>query len=745
MSNRPTIALCVIAKDEIRNVRPMLESVIGCFDEIHFTDTGSTDGTVELVQKINQEKWRGLPEIKIHHFEWVNDFAKARNYSFSHATADYIAWIDLDDSLSDASAFIHWRDNVMHAAHYWVAQYNYSFKNGLPECKFIRERVIKRGHGFGWEFFVHEGIIQKEGKNFWPQRVSSWVINHRRNEEDRKQDHMRNLKIYDVNDVESVHPRMKFYLGKEYCENGFPEKAARPLMEAIKSKQLDPHDMILAIQYAAQSAFSTNHFDVAKDLIMNGLKLMPQRAEYWCLLGDTYCGLKDFGNAIYSYKSALNCAADSMGGLVVVYDYAYNEYPRIKLADIYLNAGDWTNASPHVEWIESKALPMAQEFRARINHLIDISTIRTELPKTDDVIITCPPHGFIQDWDENTLETIGHGGSETACIEVARWIKKKTGRRVKVFQPRAVRSICQSGVEYLPVGELAGYLHNVEPAAHIAWRHSTKLTHAKSYVWCHDLQCPGAHITENYDKIIALSEFHKNYLMETNGVPKDKVVLGFNGINPDDFVPRGTYEKDPLKVVFSSSPDRGIVQAIDIVKKARELTGLDIKLHTFYGMANMRKMGHGDWADRIQKKIDDNKDFVVMHGMVNKKVLMKHFQEAAVWLYCADFIESNCITAMEAMAAHAWPIVRDMGALKFTLKPALDKGLCTFTDVEVKDDASVGLWANLLAEAIIDKRYESMTFEPEDFSWEKVADWFIKELGLSGDTDGCTVRQIRSA
>ncbi len=732
--SRPSIALCMIVKNEAHNLSGLLQSVRGCFDQIHITDTGSTDSTLEFLDKINEKiyandpMWKGLPEIKVHHFEWVNDFAAARNYSFSHADTDYLAWLDADDHLSDAKAFISWRDNVLHSAHYWVATYNYSFKDGKPECVFIRERVVRRDYGFKWEYFVHEGLIQVEGKKFWPQKVTSWCVNHVRTDEDRKSDELRNLKLFESHDLEKLHPRMKFYYGKELFENGSPEKAGKPLMEAIAAKDLDGHDRILSIQYAAQSAFSAKAYVQAISLLMSGLTIMPCRAEYWCLLGDVRMASGDVANAIISYKMALQCHEDNMGGALVCYSHAYAEFPHSQLAMIYLNHGRETEAVPHIEKLKEMGSANYNQAQDLYNKVKDLSTIRTDLAKTTDVIITCPPNGVVGEWDENSHALTGHGGSETAAIEVARWIKKKTNRRVKLFQPRAQRAVMPSGVEYLPVAELVGYLHNVEPAVNINWRHATRLTNAKSYVWCHDLQCAGAEKAENYDKIIALSGFHKRYLMETNGVREDKIVLGFNGINPDDFdVDHGP--KDPLKVVFSSSPDRGLVQTIDIVKKARESSKLDIKLHCFYGVANMRKMGHTEWADQIEKKIKDN-DFVIYHGSVSKKVLMQHFLEAGIWLYPADFIETFCITAIESLCAGVWPIVRSMGALPFTLSRAISDGMCDMLDVEVKDEASIGLWANALVEAIIDKKWNKVKVNRQDYSWERVADFMIKEMKL---------------
>ena len=734
MLRRPTISLACILKNEAHNIGPMLSSVKGCFDEIIFVDTGSTDSSIDFIEQINKqiaagsEVWAGIPEIKTYHFDWINDFSAARNFAFSKATSDYILWLDLDDALSDAKAFIHWRDTVMHSAHYWLALYNYAYDGkGNVVCKFIRERVVRNKYGFGWEFPVHEGILQKEGKKYWPQRASSWWVNHRRTADDMKSDHMRNVEIMKGLPPEKLTSRMKFYYGKELLENGFIKESGKPLLEAAQSTDLEMHDRLLTIQYAAQSAFRMEAYPQALDLLYNGLKLMPNRAEYWCGIADVYLTTGRLQEAIQAYRSAELCTPNDLGGITVLHGEAYGEYPNAQIASIYLRMGDWTNAEKYIDRLHQLKSDRVVELEKELYKIKELGIVKKDLPKSDDVIITCPPQAM-GNWDEHTLALKGHGGSETAAIEVAKWIKRKTKRRVKIFQARDKKETMESGVEYLPFSDLSGYLANVEPKAHIAWRHPVKLTNAKSYVWCHDLQLPGADRTE-CDKVVALSEFHKNYLMETNGVKEDKIVLGFNGINPDDFSMDETVMKDPLKVVFSSSPDRGLVQSVDIVKKARELSGLDIKLHCFYGTENMRKMGHAAWAESIEKHLKDHADFVVYHGMVTKKVLMKHFRESAVWIYPADFIETSCLTAMEAMYAGAYPLVRPMGALPYTLKEAIDNNCVDMIDVEVVDEASTKVWAEHLVSAIKEKKYKTVNC-PNVNTWEKVAEFFMKEMQL---------------
>ena len=86
-----TLSLCMIVKDEEKNLNNCLSSCSSLFDEIIIVDTGSTDRTKEIAKKYTNN---------IYDFKWCDDFSKARNYSFSKATKEYIMWLDADDIIS---------------------------------------------------------------------------------------------------------------------------------------------------------------------------------------------------------------------------------------------------------------------------------------------------------------------------------------------------------------------------------------------------------------------------------------------------------------------------------------------------------------------------------------------------------------------------------------------------------------------------------------------------------------------
>ncbi len=86
------ISACLIVKDEIDYIEKCLQSLKQYVDEICVVDTGSTDGTIEILQKY---------ECSIYHFDWCDDFAKARNFCLENAKHDWVLSIDADEHIRE--------------------------------------------------------------------------------------------------------------------------------------------------------------------------------------------------------------------------------------------------------------------------------------------------------------------------------------------------------------------------------------------------------------------------------------------------------------------------------------------------------------------------------------------------------------------------------------------------------------------------------------------------------------------
>lgn len=715
-----TLALAVICKNERNNLPRLLDSVKDCFDEIHVTDTGSTDGTIEWIET--------QPHIKLHQFKWIDDFSAARNYAFSHPTTDYVMWLDCDDVLDNREAFIQWKKELLATANYWCATYHYGLDGeGKPVCSFMRERAIKNRIGLSWQHFVHEGIPPASGIE--PIKVSyasSWAVKHVRSAEDMKADKNRNLSMFEKN-REKMNDRLEYYYGKELFEAGKFLEAYSQLTKAMSLNQ-EPHDKILCIQYAAMAAQQCNQWDKVIELAQQGLRLAPHRAEFYLMVGDSYLKTNQFDNAIPSFVAACHCINQAPNDAVFQTPIftnagAYEHYPRNQLARIFFHRGKIDEAKA---WLEDamKLGPHAETatLYAEIVKLKDLTSVKPlgSVPVVDEYVITCPQQAMYL-WDEDVAKTRGIGGSETAVVRMARLLRNKTGKKVRVFVDRP-NTTEFDGVIYAPHTAAREYFYAQAPKAHIAWRHNVRLTSSPTYLWCHDLVAPDIGLTANYDKVLALSEFHKNYLKHIFRVPEEKILVTRNGIDLCRFHGKDFSTKNENKIVFSSSPDRGLERAIRVVEALRQKTGKSAELHAFYGFDNMIKLNLHQQVAQFQKLIND-RPWVKFHGNVQQDALVEHLKDAKVWLYPTDFLETFCITALEMLACQVRPVVRQHGALPFTLAgtPAtiLDR------DCQTQDD--VDAWVCALEQAM---GVEQPAIDMSRYSWDSVADEWLTWLPL---------------
>lgn len=715
---RPTIALCMIVKNEADNLPVLFESIKDCFDEIHITDTGSTDNTIEVAKSLG---------AIVHNFEWVNDFAEARNYSFSHATTDYICWFDGDDSLVNRQAFIDWRDNVMCTSDYWLAKYNYG-----PGCEFDRERVIKRVLGVKWKYFVHEGIIPDEnlGQKVTANYCFTWSVKHRRAEVDIEKDRSRNLKMFEGR-IETLDPRMKYYYGKELFEAQQPEKAIPWLMDAIMDKKIELHDRVLGVQYACYSFMQTNKFDEAINTALQGLHLIPQRAEYFCLIGD--CLVKKFrpADAIPFYVAAKNCINTTSNGMITgpifTYGEAYGPYPRNQLARIYVQTEQYERAEEEIKeclklYPENPEVIMISEEFEKVKATMKINP---NLVENEDIVITCPGQSLYE-FDPGVERSKGIGGSETAVVYMAKHLKDITKKRVVVFNHRKEDAVFD-GVEYISNEKMGEYFKNNRPKVNIAWRYSAKITQAPTYVWCHDLLAPNLHMQDNYEKVMCLSEFHKKYVHSMIGLPNEKILVTRNGIEPSKFSDQ-VFQKKKGKVIFSSSPDRGLDMAIRVMDEVVKVIP-EAELHVFYGFDNMRKMGLDADIEKIEAMIYTRK-WIKFKGNTQQNELMKEMQSSEVWLYPTNFNETFCITALEMLANKVYPIARSVGALQNTLADACSKGQASLLDDVCETDEAIAKYAEQVISAINEEKWKNVDLPIEHHDWKAVAHEWVEFMGL---------------
>lgn len=82
------LSQCMIVKNEERNIEKALSWGKEIMWEQIVVDTGSTDRTVEIAERMG---------AKVFHFAWIDDFAAAKNFAIEQASGNWIAFLDADE------------------------------------------------------------------------------------------------------------------------------------------------------------------------------------------------------------------------------------------------------------------------------------------------------------------------------------------------------------------------------------------------------------------------------------------------------------------------------------------------------------------------------------------------------------------------------------------------------------------------------------------------------------------------
>jgi len=82
----------MIVKNEEKNIEKALSWGKRIAIEQIVVDTGSTDRTIEIAERMG---------AKVVHFDWVDDFSKAKNFAIEQATGNWIAFLDADEYFTE--------------------------------------------------------------------------------------------------------------------------------------------------------------------------------------------------------------------------------------------------------------------------------------------------------------------------------------------------------------------------------------------------------------------------------------------------------------------------------------------------------------------------------------------------------------------------------------------------------------------------------------------------------------------
>ena len=337
------ISVCMIVKNEEEVLARCLACVTSFADEIIVVDTGSTDKTKEIAAGFTD---------KLYDFAWCDDFSKARNYSFSKATQDFIMWLDADDVIlqEDQEQLAELKQRLQPEVSIVMMKYHTAFDDkGNPTFSYYRERLMNRRMQHRWSGVIHEvipltGMVQYEDIAITHQKLH---IN----------DPDRNLRIFEklLAQGKQLDAREQFYYARELYYHARYHDALQVFEAFLDGKQGWVENNIDACEMMGYCHSALQQKDEELQAYLQSFRYDAPRAELCCDIGKYFFDEKRWKEAVFWYETALHRTRDDKSGAFVRVD-CYGYLPAIQLCVCYWQLHD-RQASMHYNDIAGRYKP----------------------------------------------------------------------------------------------------------------------------------------------------------------------------------------------------------------------------------------------------------------------------------------------------------------------------------------------------------------------------------------------------
>lgn len=225
-----TLSVCIIAKNEEKNLPRCLESIKGIADEVILVDTGSVDNTINIAEKYN---------AKIIKFPWQNNFSSARNKALEMASKDWILCIDCDEAL-DTSQIYKMKNYLNNSSTigFRLKLINI-IDNKAYEGKHIL-RIIKNNSGFYYSGRINERLLNSTYKDSYFNEIMNlefliYNFGFDFTKKSLTERCNRNIDIYLSYNENERNYLYYYYIGNEYYLLGKYNLAANNYLKALNS------------------------------------------------------------------------------------------------------------------------------------------------------------------------------------------------------------------------------------------------------------------------------------------------------------------------------------------------------------------------------------------------------------------------------------------------------------------------------------------------------------------------------
>jgi glycosyltransferase involved in cell wall biosynthesis len=196
-----------------------------------------------------------------------------------------------------------------------------------------------------------------------------------------------------------------------------------------------------------------------------------------------------------------------------------------------------------------------------------------------------------------------------------------------------------------------------------------------SIIWLHDLATDPylyKYFTdktnqEKFDYFIFVSYWQKEMFRVYFDLPYEKCIVLKNAIVPTDIDFHKWKDIRTLKLIYDSTPQRGLEILFEVFKHLYKEYGNKIELNVFSSF-DIYGSGHSSRNEpfiNLYKELQEAEG-VNYYGSVGHDVLIDELKSQHIWCLPSIWQETSCISLMEAMSAGCICIHNDLGALPET-------------------------------------------------------------------------------
>lgn len=281
----------MIVRDEERVIGRCLEIVKPYIDSWAICDTGSDDGTMELIEKALE----GIPG-KLYQEPWKN-FGHNRNVAFQHAKehGDYALIIDADDVFTAEEGF-EWPELVDRG-------YEMTVKSG--GSSFHQSRLLATREDWYWEGVIHEyptlGHIF-ESALISDAKIISMPDGNRRLMDPRIKYSEDAVVIEEALKKKPDDPRYLFYLGQSYRDAHQYKKAYAAYERRIEVGGWDEETWYAKYQLGRLHEMMGDPWELAFIAYIDAYRFRPSRIEPLTVIAH-HCRMKDEHHLAYIFAA----------------------------------------------------------------------------------------------------------------------------------------------------------------------------------------------------------------------------------------------------------------------------------------------------------------------------------------------------------------------------------------------------------------------------------------------------------